>query len=59
MTTQRVEKTKVPVTEAPANEYNDDDYEEMDISNGSEVISKVIFHSRIFINKLRQQRLNL
>ena len=59
MTTQRVEKTKVSVTEAPVNEYNDDEYEEMDISNGSEVISNVIFHSQILFNKLRQQRLNL
>lgn len=39
VTTQRVEKTKVPVTEAPVNDYNDDEYEEMDISNGSEVIT--------------------
>ena len=39
VTTQRAEKTKVPVTEAPVNEYKDDEYEEMDISNGSEVIT--------------------
>ena len=42
VTTQRVEKTKVPVTEAPVNEYNDDEYEEIDISNGSEVITILV-----------------